>query len=95
MEKALQRALFLIMFGGSGEIRTHGGRKPSPVFKTGALNHSATLPARAQLYSIGQEHLLQIIQETLTQQSGRDAKMVSKQKTFGLRCIQGRIQQVE
>jgi hypothetical protein len=30
--------------GGSGEIRTHGGREPSPVFKTGALNHSATLP---------------------------------------------------
>ena len=31
--------------GGSGEIRTHGGRKPSPVFKTGAFNRSATLPS--------------------------------------------------
>ena len=31
-------------FGGSGEIRTHGGGKPSSVFKTGALNRSATLP---------------------------------------------------
>ena len=30
--------------GGSGEIRTHDGRKPTPVFKTGAFNHSATLP---------------------------------------------------
>ena len=30
--------------GGSGEIRTHGRDKPSPVFKTGALNRSATLP---------------------------------------------------
>jgi len=30
--------------GGSGGIRTHGGREPSPVFKTGAFNHSATLP---------------------------------------------------
>lgn len=30
--------------GGSGEIRTHGGRKPSTVFKTVALNRSATLP---------------------------------------------------
>ena len=30
--------------GGSGEIRTHGRLTPSPVFKTGALNHSATLP---------------------------------------------------
>lgn len=25
-------------------IRTHGEREPSPVFKTGALNHSASLP---------------------------------------------------
>jgi hypothetical protein len=33
-----------LVFGGSGEIRTHGGRKPTAVFKTAALNHSATLP---------------------------------------------------
>ena len=32
------------IFGGSGEIRTHGGLTPSSVFKTGALNRSATLP---------------------------------------------------
>src|SRR5674476_1266525 len=31
--------------GGSGEIRTHGCRKTSPVFKTGAIDHSATLPS--------------------------------------------------
>ncbi len=31
-------------FGGSGEIRTHGGLSPSTVFKTVAINHSATLP---------------------------------------------------
>ena len=30
--------------GGWGEIRTHGGLAPTPVFKTGALNHSATHP---------------------------------------------------
>lgn len=30
--------------GGEGEIRTHGGLAPTPVFKTGALNHSATSP---------------------------------------------------
>ncbi len=30
--------------GGRGEIRTHGGREPTSVFKTGALNRSATLP---------------------------------------------------
>ena len=31
--------------GGWGEIRTHGGLAPTPVFKTGALNRSATHPA--------------------------------------------------
>src|SRR5690606_37463191 len=30
--------------GGWGEIRTHGRDEPTPVFKTGALNHSATHP---------------------------------------------------
>ena len=32
------------VFGGSGEIRTHERVAPLPVFKTGALNRSATLP---------------------------------------------------
>ena len=32
------------MAGGSGEIRTHGGRKTPAVFKTAAFNRSATLP---------------------------------------------------
>lgn len=31
--------------GGRGGIRTHGGLPPTAVFKTAALNHSATLPA--------------------------------------------------
>lgn len=35
---------FYCSFGGSGEIRTHEQFNPSPVFKTGAFNHSATLP---------------------------------------------------
>lgn len=30
--------------GGWGEIRTHGGVTPTPVFKTGAFNRSATHP---------------------------------------------------
>ena len=30
--------------GGEGEIRTHGGIAPSTVFKTAALNRSATHP---------------------------------------------------
>ena len=36
-------------FGGSGEIRTHGGLSTSPVFKTGAFNRSATLPVRGRI----------------------------------------------
>ncbi len=32
--------------GGGGEIRTLGGLSPSPVFKTGAFNRSATPPQR-------------------------------------------------
>ena len=40
------------MIGGSGEIRTHGGRKSTTVFKTVALNRSATLPEpRPALYT--------------------------------------------
>ena len=30
--------------GGEGGIRTHGKLAPTPVFKTGAFNHSATSP---------------------------------------------------
>src|SRR5580704_364238 len=33
--------------GGRGEIRTHETLTGLPVFKTGALNHSATLPRSA------------------------------------------------
>ena len=32
------------LIGGRGGIRTHGTLAGTPVFKTGALNHSATLP---------------------------------------------------
>ena len=38
------RYVYFIQFGGWGEIRTHGGVTPTPVFKTGALNHSTTHP---------------------------------------------------
>ena len=37
------------MVGGSGEIRTHGGVAPTAVFKTAALNRSATLPLNARI----------------------------------------------
>jgi hypothetical protein len=38
-------ACFSSVFGGWGGIRTHGGLAPTPVFKTGALNRSATHPS--------------------------------------------------
>ncbi len=38
------RADALVLFFGRGRIRTHGPRKGTPVFKTGAIGHSATLP---------------------------------------------------
>jgi hypothetical protein len=31
-------------YGGRGGVRTHDTREGMPVFKTGAINHSATLP---------------------------------------------------
>ena len=39
--------------GGRGEIRTHERLSTLPVFKTGALNHSATLPALEILMFLG------------------------------------------
>jgi hypothetical protein len=33
-----------LFFGGEGEIRTHEPREGPPVFKTGAINRSATSP---------------------------------------------------
>src|SRR3984957_8418871 len=43
-----------VSFGGRGGIRTHGTLAGTPVFKTGALNHSATLPAQqSQSISVG------------------------------------------
>jgi hypothetical protein len=44
-QKTRQKAGFSV-FGGSCEIRTHGGLAPSPVFKTGAFNRSAKLPSQ-------------------------------------------------
>ena len=32
------------VFIGKGGIRTPGGRKTTPIFKIGAINHSATFP---------------------------------------------------
>lgn len=42
---------FLLDAGGGGEIRTHGRVTPTAVFKTAALNHSATPPVLLLLMS--------------------------------------------
>ena len=38
---------FFIGYGGEAGIRTLGRDKPTPVFKTGAFDHSATSPGSA------------------------------------------------
>jgi hypothetical protein len=38
-----------LYFGGEGEIRTHEPREGPPVFKTGAINRSATSPRSVTL----------------------------------------------
>jgi hypothetical protein len=43
-QSAILYGVFIDISGGWGGIRTHGGREPTPVFKTGALNRSATHP---------------------------------------------------
>lgn len=42
------------MFGGGGEIRTHEGLSPPLVFKTSAINHSATPPEIYHITFLGQ-----------------------------------------
>ena len=50
-KEQLVKYLFLLIYyifhGGGGGIRTHGRLSPTLVFKTRALNHSATLPVGA------------------------------------------------
>ena len=43
--KSLPAILSNSLSGGEGGIRTHGRIAPTPVFKTGAFNRSATSPA--------------------------------------------------
>ena len=43
--------------GGRGGIRTHDRLAPMPVFKTGALNHSATLPSLQVLTDTSCEYI--------------------------------------
>jgi hypothetical protein len=57
MKKTLGIKGFFHLFGGSGEIRTHGRLAPTTVFKTVALNHSATDPFKFRQDSIS---LLQV-----------------------------------
>jgi hypothetical protein len=44
--KPQESPMISMIFGGGGGIRTHGRVTPASVFKTGALDHSATPPTR-------------------------------------------------
>ena len=61
----------LTKYGGRGEIRTHGGREPTSVFKTGALNRSATLP-ETEFY-----HNVYTLNKIIRQISHREIQRVS------------------
>ena len=45
--------------GGWGGIRTHGRLAPTPVFKTGALNRSATHPCRGKAFDTAVKEMAQ------------------------------------
>src|SRR5690349_3752630 len=47
--------------GGEGGIRTHGGREPTAVFKTAALNHSATSPIGCRRACRGTSAVFQVM----------------------------------
>ena len=49
---AVERSKYLRLNGGEGGIRTPGRVSPTPVFKTGAINHSATSPLLQFYYSL-------------------------------------------
>src|SRR5713226_5240473 len=50
--KLLTTHRIFIFCGGWGGIRTHGELAPTPVFKTGAFNRSATHPALFYLHNL-------------------------------------------
>jgi hypothetical protein len=50
IKKGPKKTKEIRIYGGRGGIRTHGGVAPTAVFKTAALNHSATLPERSHLH---------------------------------------------
>ena len=65
--------------GGSGEIRTHGRVAPSAVFKTAALNRSATLPLKARSLTVSMHA------------AGRESAFilmsVQDERNYGMLCV--------
>src|ERR1700712_3832113 len=65
----------LALTGGRGGIRTHGTLAGTPVFKTGALNHSATLPVQEfQSLSVGEFRTQRELGPTLDPKDLRTSK---------------------
>src|SRR5579871_1486361 len=63
--------------GGRGGIRTHGTLAGTPVFKTGALNHSATLPLRATSITWPREYQGQVSGRTSCPRRGENPRVSS------------------
>jgi hypothetical protein len=54
------------MSGGEGGIRTPGGLSPTAVFKTAAIDHSATSPKLANWHGVKDLNLQPTVLETAT-----------------------------
>ena len=74
--------------GGGGEIRTLEGLTPSPVFKTGAFNRSATPPRRGPILL---ENAFQSTTESL--QSRRGAESIAFEDLQGIMALAGLMSQ--
>ena len=69
--------------GGRGGIRTHGWLAPSPVFKTGALNRSATLPGRGGRGLYAKQQPESTIDLGAVRAAGRASVAVARGSGFG------------
>ena len=56
----------ILKYGGEGGIRTPVGSYPKAVFKTAAIDHSATSPAKADWHGVEDLNLQPTVLETAT-----------------------------
>jgi hypothetical protein len=68
--------------GGWGEIRTHGGVAATPVFKTGALNHSATHPVVFRIANCAERRNGRAVLRKSTGALNREERFAKQTKWF-------------